>query len=311
MVQSTLTRMKSMPRSSFATMVVAFISLFVVSCAAAQETCKLTASGVASVTNARDGRTLLLADGRELLLAGIEVTDGSRAALELLVGGRDVGLEQSGSKRDRYGRVIAFVYTEDTGQSVQQAMLERGQARVSARIGEKRCADLLLRVVDRAARAARRGLWADSNFAPLRSENTSQIAAARGQFALVEGKVLSVSGKRRHNIFELRAALDARLHCYCSQAPSAGIRHQRSRVFFFFVIYSFSVLLGGEFPLMALENSNSEIARPAPPESLNVLWRRFPAPTRLYPQLAQIDPARPPRSGRYFPTAKGKIGVGP
>lgn len=172
-------------------MVVAFISLFVVSCAAAQEACKLSTSGVATVISARDGRTLLLADGRELRLAGIEVTDDSRAALELLVGGRDVRLEQSGSKRDRYGRVVAFVYLEDTGQSVQRDMLERGQARVSAQIGEKRCADFLLGA-ERAARAAHRGLWADPNFAPLRSENTSQIAAAQGQFALVEGKVLSV-----------------------------------------------------------------------------------------------------------------------
>jgi hypothetical protein len=40
--------------------------------------------------------------------------------------------------------------------------------------------------------AARRGLWADPNFAPLRPENLARIAAAQGQFALVEGKVLSV-----------------------------------------------------------------------------------------------------------------------
>jgi hypothetical protein len=53
------------------------------------------------------------------------------------------------------------------------------------------CADILLRS-ERVARAARRGLWADPNFAPLRPENLARIAAARGQFALVEGKVLSV-----------------------------------------------------------------------------------------------------------------------
>ncbi|MGB7454604.1 MAG: thermonuclease family protein, partial [Pseudolabrys sp.] len=35
-------------------------------------------------------------------------------------------------------------------------------------------------------------LWADPNFAPLRPENLARIAAAQGQFALVEGKVLSV-----------------------------------------------------------------------------------------------------------------------
>jgi hypothetical protein len=70
-------------------------------------------------------------------------------------------------------------------------MLAQGQARVSARIGNKACAEVLLKA-ERAARAARRGIWADPNFAPLRSENVTRIGAARGQFALVEGKVLSV-----------------------------------------------------------------------------------------------------------------------
>jgi hypothetical protein len=45
---------------------------------------------------------------------------------------------------------------------------------------------------ERTARVSRLGLWADPNFAPLRPENIDRIAAARGQFTLVEGKVLSV-----------------------------------------------------------------------------------------------------------------------
>jgi endonuclease YncB( thermonuclease family) len=44
-------------------------------------------------------------------------------------------------------------------------LVEQGQARVSARIGNKACADLLLGA-ERAARAARLGLWADPHFAP-------------------------------------------------------------------------------------------------------------------------------------------------
>jgi hypothetical protein len=34
-------------------------------------------------------------------------------------------LEQLSPERDRYGRVVAFVYAGDTGHSVQQAMLEQ------------------------------------------------------------------------------------------------------------------------------------------------------------------------------------------
>jgi hypothetical protein len=74
---------------------------------------------------------------------------------------------------------------------VQQALLEQGRARVSARAGGQACADILL-TAERAARAAGRGIWADPNFAPLPAENPARLTAKRGQFALVEGKVLSV-----------------------------------------------------------------------------------------------------------------------
>jgi endonuclease YncB( thermonuclease family) len=163
---------------------------------AAQEPCKLTAIGAGTVVAVRDGRTLTLDDGREVRLAAIEVADGSRAVLQSLAGEHSVRLERLGPERDRYGRLVALIYTndkpgDDKAPSVQQAMLEQGQARVSARIGDKACAALLLRA-ERAARAARRGLWADPNFAPLRSQDTARISAVRGQFTIVEGKVLSV-----------------------------------------------------------------------------------------------------------------------
>jgi len=159
--------------------------------AVAQAPCKLVDVGTATVAGVRDGRTLLLADGRELRLAAIEVTGNSRDLLQQFVGGHTIRLEQVGTAPDRYGRLIVFVYTENTEQSVQQAMIAQGQARVSGRIGNKACADMLLGA-ERAARKAHRGLWADQTFAPLRPENVTRIGAARGQFALVEGKVLSV-----------------------------------------------------------------------------------------------------------------------
>jgi len=97
-------------------------------------------------------------------LAAIEVVDSSRRA-----------------------RVVAFVRVGDSQQSIQEILVEQGQARVAAMIGDKACADILLRS-ERVARAARRGLWEDPNFAPLRPEHLNRIAAAQGQFALVEGK---------------------------------------------------------------------------------------------------------------------------
>jgi endonuclease YncB( thermonuclease family) len=129
---------------------------------AAQEACKLTDIGTGAVASVRDGRTLLLADGRELRLAAIEASDDSRSILQSLVGERDLRLKQLTPERDRYGRLVVFVFADDGQKSVQQTLLEQGRARVSARTGNKACADLLL-ASERAARAARRGLWADPN----------------------------------------------------------------------------------------------------------------------------------------------------
>lgn len=181
-----------MKRRSHRNLVIAATAYALLVCnAVAQEPCTRTPIGTVNVAAVRDGRTLLLADGRELRLAGIEVTADSRAALQTLVGGHPLRLERLGPERDRYGRLVAFAFIEGTPHSVQQTLLEQGRARVSARIGDKACADALLSA-ERAARAARRGLWADPNFAPLSAENLTRLQAMRGQFALVEGKVLSV-----------------------------------------------------------------------------------------------------------------------
>src|SRR5664279_1287554 len=148
--------MKRRSRRNLLIAAAAALGALLVCNAAAQDDCKLTAIGSANVAVVRDGRTLLLADGRELRLAVIEVADGSRAALQALVAGHPLRLERLELERDRYGRLVAFAFIGDDQTSVQQAMLEHGHARVSARVGDKACADALLSA-ERAARAARRG----------------------------------------------------------------------------------------------------------------------------------------------------------
>ncbi len=64
------------------------VLLLLVCNAAAQERCGLVPIGTANAAAVRDGRTLLLDDGRELRLAGIEVADASRDKLQALIGGR-------------------------------------------------------------------------------------------------------------------------------------------------------------------------------------------------------------------------------
>jgi endonuclease YncB( thermonuclease family) len=185
-------RPPSMKRRSRRNLVFAVSAYALLVCnAGAQEPCKLTAIGSVNVAIVRDGRTLLLRDGRELRLAAIEVPDDSRVALQALVAGHPLRLERLGPAQDRYGRLVAFAFIGDAKESVQQAMLEQGRARVAMHVGDKACADALLSAENR-ARTARHGIWADPNFAPLSAENLAGLKAARGRFALVEGKVLSV-----------------------------------------------------------------------------------------------------------------------
>jgi endonuclease YncB( thermonuclease family) len=153
--------------------------------------CKLTPIGEATVAAIRDGGTLMLADGRELKLAGIDVAAGSMETLQPLAAGQPLRLERLGPVQDRYGRVIAFAFPGESTQSLQSALLAQGHARVSARIGAKPCAEALL-TIERAARAEKRGLWTDPNFAPIKAENLTRLQAEKGHFALIEGKVLSV-----------------------------------------------------------------------------------------------------------------------
>lgn len=164
------------------------LSIAVVLPARAEPPCKGTPAASGVVTAVRDGRTLVLADGREVRLAGIEApADG--APLHALVADRSVQLERVGD--DRYGRLVAFAATGDPSELLQFVLLKAGHARVAARVGSKACAEFLRRA-EHAARAGRLGLWADRNFAPLSSENLTMLATEKGHFALVEGQVLSV-----------------------------------------------------------------------------------------------------------------------
>src|SRR5262249_52294990 len=73
----------------------------------------------------------------------------------------------------------------------QAELVAAGAARVATHAGDRACTAELLRR-ERAARAAGRGLWSDPSEKPLEAEDPAALAAARGRFAIVEGKVLSV-----------------------------------------------------------------------------------------------------------------------
>jgi endonuclease YncB( thermonuclease family) len=163
--------------------------------------------GRATVSRVSDGRTFTLADGREVRLAAIEVppmplpqqadaapgSAAAKAALDALAGGDQVVLRRAEATADRYGRVVAYAYTERDGDElfVQGELIAAGVAWVGDRVGSRACAtDLLAR--ENAARKAKLGLWADPYYHLLDAEIPADVLARKGQFALVEGKAVSV-----------------------------------------------------------------------------------------------------------------------
>lgn len=185
---------------------ICFFLLALVASARAQEKspknfCTAEVLGTFEIEAALDGRTLRLRDGREALLAGLEIPSSpdsgaagmgsvARAALHGLVAGNSVVLWKAGPE-DRYGRmaVQAFLPPNDD-RWIQQEMLARGLAQVGARPGGAACARALWKA-EAPARQNKLGLWADSHYA-VRTSDDPSLASAKGRFMVLEGKVVSV-----------------------------------------------------------------------------------------------------------------------
>ena len=162
-----------------------------------------------TVAHVLDGRSFVLADGREARLAGIEVpplplpgqTDPAagggevaRHDLAARLAGAEIVLRQAEAQpTDRYGRLVGYGFrAAPEGETLLQSdLLAAGFARVAVRAGDRACAaELLSR--ESAARRAKLGLWAGPYYESLDAEHPADVLAQRGRFALVEGKVVSV-----------------------------------------------------------------------------------------------------------------------
>ena len=164
---------------------------------AARETpCMGEVAGEGRVAAVIDARTLRLDNGREVQLAAVEdavsglvARPAQRAALESLVGGRDLTLRGSPNP-DRYGRTVAMAFIQGQDQPVQARLIEDGHLVVTAAFDDEDCASYLRRSEAR-ARRAKKGLWAEPT-ALKNAEMPGDILAAVGQFVVAEGRVQSV-----------------------------------------------------------------------------------------------------------------------
>jgi endonuclease YncB( thermonuclease family) len=160
----------------------------------------------AEVRTVLDGSTFVLADGRTIRLAGLDVprpgAPGERAGrrpaiavaaqdtLSALLLAGAVGLAPLGDGTDRYGRILAHV-VDVQGRWVQAELVSRGFGRVTMFPGEAVGLATLL-TLEAEARSAKRGLWALPEF---RVINSDEAIRHLDSFQLVQGRVRTVERK--------------------------------------------------------------------------------------------------------------------
>jgi endonuclease YncB( thermonuclease family) len=175
----------------------------------------LTPDGSGRVVEIVDGDTLILDDGREVRLVGIQapklplgrrnfktwpLAAKAKAALGALALGKVVTLSYGGRRVDRYNRLLAHLYDADGGW-IQGALLRSGMARVYS-FADNRAVVSQMLALERAARADRRGIWGDPFY---RVRDARDVARDIGGFQVVEGRVFAVVARTKRTYINFGA----------------------------------------------------------------------------------------------------------
>lgn len=155
-----------------------------------------------------DGDTLWLADGAKVRIIGLNapevargqrpaepLADRARNALRRAAAGR-VGLEYDEEREDRYGRVLAHVYSE-ARVNLTAGLIAQGLAHAVSyppNLKHRRC----YQEAEREAREAGVGVWMHSYFDPVAAKEVN-----RGGFMRVKGCVKSTKNTRKTTRFRL------------------------------------------------------------------------------------------------------------
>lgn len=162
-------------------------------------TLRASASAV-TVDRAIDPLRIRLTDGRIVQLTGLEIPDldaydpGPLAAAEQmmvneLLTGKDITLYQTRTpdkgQTNRMGYVLAQVEGKDDGNWIQGALIAQGLARAMPTSDNPDMADQMF-ALEAKARAEKKGLWADDQYAVLTPDNAID---GLNKYAIVEGTV--------------------------------------------------------------------------------------------------------------------------
>lgn len=165
--------------------------------AAETRSCSLAVAENVTVVAIGEGALLTLKDKRSLRLANILVpTTNSDVArtLSALIANQVVALSYDERATDRHRNLVAHLFVGAGKTWVQGSLIEKGLARVHSWPDTRRCVPPLLEL-ERAARAARRGIWAQARY---RVRRADELAQDVGTFQIFEGLVQKVSvGRQR------------------------------------------------------------------------------------------------------------------
>ena len=169
--------------------------------AAAIEGLREGASAV--VADVVDGDTVVLDDGTEVRLVGIQapklplgradfetqpLAPEAKAAMRELALGQRVTLYYGGQPVDRWSRALAHL-RDERGRWLQGEMLSRGLARVYS-FADNRAMVAEMLTLERVARGAGRGIWAHPFYAVRSALETPRFIDS---FQIIEGRVVSAS----------------------------------------------------------------------------------------------------------------------
>lgn len=136
---------------------------------------RFEAGGSYRVERVVDGDTLLLADRTRVRLLGVDTPEtkhpdrpvdplGLQAAefVRRHVEGRAVRLKFDRERRDRFGRVLAYVYADDL--LLNEELIRAGYSRAETHFPYSEQMKRRFRAAEEEAREARRGGWADGHW---------------------------------------------------------------------------------------------------------------------------------------------------
>jgi micrococcal nuclease len=168
----------------------------------------LTVDGSGKVVEIVDGDTLILNDGREIRLVGIQapklplgrrnfktwpLADKAKSALLKLALYKTVTLSYGGRRIDRYNRLLAHLHDEK-GLWIQGELLRRGMARVYS-FSDNRAVVADMLKIEREARGERRGIWGHSFY---KIRNLDGVGRDIGSFQLVEARIKAVAALKKY-----------------------------------------------------------------------------------------------------------------